>query len=48
MTFSIGLIFNTGHKRYILYPLNIILLPLLMLFRLDAPLYDIQETDEIT
>jgi hypothetical protein len=44
MTFySIGIAFYTGQKSYTFFPLNLLLLPLLRLFNLNAPIYLFEE-----
>jgi hypothetical protein len=44
--YSIGVCFYNGRKLLAVYPLNIILFPLALLFHLDAPIYTITEYDD--
>jgi len=47
MTFlSFGFCYYNGSKMYAIYPLNLLILPFLKLFGLDAPIVTIMSYDE--
>lgn len=44
MTFySLGLTLYTGTRQWTIFPLNLLLYPLLKLFRMDIPIYLVDE-----
>jgi len=43
MMISLGICITTEKKTYIFYPLNILLMPIILLFGLGSPVYQVIE-----